>query len=178
MRSVFPLLIILSVALISCEGEVKPDSGIKIDPVKDPESALRSFFFTGDSVSLEVGIRPEVSADPGKYGIRVSSPDPINVEYSKNSTVTVGLDSLTPLNTKIKSLYISSTNKDSYWKCAPARGATEVKSFTFTVSNTVKSGTFPLKIWASLQGSTRDSNNVLKTFFVTVPEKTISVSLK
>jgi hypothetical protein len=178
MKSVFPLLIILSLALISCEGEVKPDSGIKIDPVKDPESALRSFFFTGDSVSLEVGIRPEVSEDPGKYGIRIVSPDTVNVEYSKSATVTVGLDSLTPSNTKIKSIYISSTNKDSYWKCGPARGQSEVKSFTFTISNTVKSATFPLKIWGVVQGSTKDTNNVVKTFFVTVPEKTISVSLK
>ena len=178
MKSIFPLLIILSVVLISCEGEVKPDSGIKIDPVKDPESALRSFFFTGDGVSLEVNLRPEVSEDPGKFGIRVLNNDPVEVKFSAYSTINIGLDSLTPANTKIKNIYISSNNRDSYWKCIPQRGGSDIKSFTFTVSNTVKSGTFPLKIWAKLIGTFKDTNNVVKIDSVIVPEKTISVTLK
>jgi hypothetical protein len=179
MKSLFPLLITLIIAFSACEGLEKIDSDFKINPLGDPESVLRSFFLAGDSTTLEIGEKPETDVPAGKnYGITLISGDSVWVKYTSYSSVFLAIDTATPATAKIKNIYITSTARDgSYWKCAPQPGSSEVKSFTFTISNTVKSGRFPLKIWARLLDYTLDTNNIRTYFYVTVPQKDIFVSL-
>ena len=180
MKSYYPFLITLIVSFAACKGVEKIDSDFKINPLIDPESTLKSFFLTGDtSVILEVSQKPETDVPAGmKYGITLVPEDSVGVKYSAFSTVKIALDSATPATAKIKNIYItSSASEGSYWNCKPQSGALEVRSFTFTISNTVKSGRFPIKIWARLQDSSKDSNNVTNVFYVTVPQKVLPVSL-
>jgi hypothetical protein len=182
MKFLYPLFISLILAFSACEGLEKIDSDFKINPLSDPESALRCFFLAGDSsVRLEVSQKPEADVPSGKnYGIKLVSGNKIDVEYNVYSTVQIALDSLTPSTAKIKNIYITSAaSEGSYWNCEPLPRTLEVRNFKFTISTTVKSSTFPIKVWAKLQDTSKDSTTgAVKTVDIVVPEKVLTISLK
>lgn len=169
--------------ILACSGEELLESDFKINPLKQQDAALRSFFFKGDSVAFYEEGRPFVDTGAGRsYGIRWikgnDGRDSAFGTFANAITMNFGLNSKTPSSVKIKTLYLSFPNNQAYWKFGPQKGATDIKTINMVIPNTLMASTFPVLVGATLEGMARDTANLLKPFLVTVPEDTVYISVK
>lgn len=184
------LLIISALVLFSsCSETDLPDSNFRIDPIKNPDAALRCFFFSNmqDSIEFYQFGRPAVDTGRGrKFGIRwIPSPgskDTLQAGYDQVTTLRFDRDSITPSNALITSLHLGfpgiQSENQAYWRFRPAQGAREVKQINLLFPSLIRPGSFPILVGGILEQSLIDSTGKPKKIQVVIPNKTIMVRLK
>ena len=182
MKLSFIYILLIPVFLFACSGREALDADFRIDPLKDPEPALRSLFFKGDSISFYEDGRPPVDTSKlRRYGIKWVKKDlrdTLKVSYNLMTTITIDKDSITPPAARITALYLSFPNNQAFWRFGPEKGAKEIKTINILVPNSIRTGTFPVRVGATLEGLARDTGTVLKPYKVTVPEKNIFIRVE
>lgn len=181
-NSIFAGLILLFI-LSGCSGEELKDSDFRIDVKSNPDAALRTIFFLGDSIAFYEDGRPEVDTVKGrKFGIRILpagfSGDTLKASFDATRLLSVAKDSTTPPTAKIRYIYLSFPSLQAYWKIGPQKNGSFVDKVNMIFSNTLRAGTFQMRVGATITTLEKDTGNVSRTVFVTVPEKTILVNLK
>lgn len=181
-NSIFAGLILL-LMLSGCAGEELKDSDFRIDVKSNPDAALRTIFFLGDSIAFYEDGRPVVDTVKGrKFGIRILptgfSGDTLKALFDATRLLSVAKDSTTLAAAKIRYIYLSFPGLQAYWKIGPPRGGNSVEKINMIFPNTLREGTFQMRVGATLTTQEKDTGNVLRTVFVTVPEKTVLVNLK
>ena len=181
-NSIFASIILLLI-LSACSGEELKDSDFRIDVKSNPDAALRTIFFQGDSIAFYEDGRPEVDTVKGrKFGIRILptgfTGDIFNASFDATHVLSLAKDSVTPATAKIRYIYLSFPGLQAYWKIGPPKGGDFVGKINMIFPNTLRAGTFQMRIGATLTSLEKDTGNVSKTVFVTVPEKTVLVNLK
>ena len=181
-NSIFASIILLLI-LSACSGEDLKDSDFRIDVKSNPDAALRTIFFQGDSIAFYEDGRPEVDTVKGrKFGIRILptgfSGDTLKASFEATRLLSLAKDSATPAIAKIRYIYLSFPGLQAYWKIGPQKGGNFVEKINMIFPNTLRAGTFQMRVGATLTSQEKDTGNVSKTVFVTVPEKTVLVKLK
>jgi hypothetical protein len=181
-NSIFASLILLLI-LSACSGEELKDSDFRIDVKSNPDAALRTIFFQGDSIAFYEDGRPEVDTIKGrKFGIKILpagfSGDTLKASFEATRLLSLAKDSATPAIAKIRYIYLSFPGLQAYWKIGPQKGGNFVEKINMIFPNTLRAGTFQMRVGATLTSLEKDTGNVSKTVFVTVPEKTVLVKLK
>jgi len=181
-NSIFASIILLLI-LSACSGEELKDSDFRIDVKSNPDAALRTIFFQGDSIAFYEDGRPEVDTVKGrKFGIRILptgfSGDTLKAIFEATRLLSLAKDSATPAIAKIRYIYLSFPGLQAYWKIGPQKGGNFVEKINMIFPNTLRAGTFQMRVGATLTSLEKDTGNLSKTVFVTVPEKTVLVKLK
>jgi hypothetical protein len=181
-NSIFASLILLLI-LSGCSGEDLKDSDFRIDVKSNPDEALRTIFFLGDSIAFYEDGRPVVDTVKGrKFGIRILptgfSGDTLKASFEAAKLLSLARDSITPAVAKIRYIYLSFPGLQAYWKIGPQKGGNFVEKINMIFPNTLRAGTFQMKVGATLTTLEKDTGNVVRPVFVTVPEKTVLVNLK
>jgi len=181
-NSIFASIILLLI-LSACSGEELKDSDFRIDVKSNPDAALRTIFFQGDSIAFYEDGRPEVDTIKGrKFGIKILpagfSGDTLKASFEATRLLSLAKDSATPAIAKIRYIYLSFPGLQAYWKIGPQKGGNFVEKINMIFPNTLRAGTFQMRVGATLTSLEKDTGNVSKTVFVTVPEKTVLVKLK
>ena len=181
-NSIFASIILLLI-LSACSGEELKDSDFRIDVKSNPDAALRTIFFQGDSIAFYEDGRPEVDTVKGrKFGIRILptgfSGDTLKASFEATRLLSLAKDSATPAIAKIRYIYLSFPGLQAYWKIGPQKGGNFVEKINMIFPNTLRAGTFQMRVGATLTSLEKDTGTVSKTVFVTVPEKTVLVKLK
>lgn len=184
-NSIFASIILLLI-LSACSGDELKDSDFRIDVKSNPDAALRTIFFVGDSIAFYEDGLPVVDTVKGrKFGIRILPTgfigDTLDARFDsiKGTTLlSLSKDSTTLATAKIRYIYLSFPGLQAYWKIGPPKGGNFVEKINMIFPNTLRAGTFQMRVGATLTSLEKDTGNVLKTVFVTVPEKTILVKLQ
>lgn len=172
------------ILLESCTDSDLQDSDFRIDVIKNPDAALRSFFFVNmqDSIEFYQFGRPEADTAAGrKFGIRLVPPagnkDTLTASYNQPVVIQVEKDSSTPASASITNLYLSLPENQAYWRFRSVNG-TQLSQINLRLPTLLRPGTFPIQVSGLIEKIVTDTSGRPKKISATVPHRTITVKLR
>jgi hypothetical protein len=179
------IFIIPVLFLFSCGEFDAPDADFRINPLTEPEAALRSLFFERmqDSIAFNEFGRPVVdTSKTARFGIRfvpaANQKDTVLVGFNEVATLNFDKDSLTPANAMITSLHLSFPGSQAYWKFGPKVNTREIKQIKMIIPNVVRAGSFRIQVGATIEQNRLDTSGIVKTVQAVVAEKNIILKLR
>ena len=180
MKKLIILLILIAFAAFSCADNELKDSDFKMDPVSNPEGALRTLFFD----NMQSGIafyeydRPEADTAKSAFKLKLSSGLKDTIPVVQNKVTILPFEVIKPdplMNVKITELQFSFPGLESFW-LIPTLTGTQIR---LIVPLLVREGLFRAEVTGSIEevkvvagkNDTTRRTSALKPIFLKVSKK-------
>ena len=180
MKKLFILLIPIAFAAFSCADNELEDSDFKMDPISNPEGALRTLFFD----NMQSGIafyeydRPAADTAKSAFKLKLSSGIKDTITVVQNKVTILPFEVIKPnpsMNVKIKELQFSFPGLQSFWLFPTSIG----NQIRLIVPSLVREGLFRAEVSGSIEevkviagkNDTTRRTTAIKPIFLKVSKK-------